>query len=34
MNRKTLVQFAQLSEQIAPLTSLEKVVNYNRRVIC
>ena len=57
MNRKTLIQFAHLSEQIAcfihlfagkimtsiviqfvrlvaPLTSLEKVVSYNWKVIC
>ena len=61
MNRKTLIQFAHLGEQIAcfiliclfaranydlnnivilfvclfaPFTSLEKVVNYNGKVIC
>ena len=56
MNRKTLIQFAHLGEQIAcfirpfaganyasivilfvrlvaPFTSLEKVVNYNRKVL-
>ena len=44
--RKSLVLFASLSRQImtsiviqfvrlvAPFTSLEKVVNYNRKVIC